>query len=240
MKTSAHEMRRTTRRIGSGALLCALFAACSGPPAVPVQPTWADVQPILRGQCDGCHGSNAKQTGSSYRLDLYEVNGGVCGDAALAIEPGVLLAGFPTVPDLIRSDIVAAAGAPRPRMPPAPAPALPDWQLQTLERWVTSPVKGPAPSQNRAPTISTNGLPAMADETLTFTASLEDADGDPVIGVIEVAGYAFLMNRGGSFAVDFDSSSWPAGVVRPTAVLCDGWTKATYDLGPLEITHAHH
>jgi len=212
--------------------------ACSGPPAIPTAPTWADVQPILRGQCDGCHGSTAKQTGSSYRLDFYETSPSVCGDASLAIDNSVLLAGFPSVAAQIRTDIEAHDGAPRPRMPPAPAPALPDWQLQTIERWVTSPVKGPSPSGNRAPTIMTSGLPAAADGTLSFTATLADPDGDPVIGVIEVAGFAFLMNRPGSFAVSFDTHDWPAGSQRPTAVVCDGWTKATYDLGPLLIQHS--
>lgn len=229
---------KTTLRPSLLAGLCLLAApACSGPPAIPAAPTWADVQPILRGQCDGCHGSTAKQTGSSYRLDLYEASSTVCGDASLAIDNTVLLAGYPQVPPQIRMDIVHPSGGGPPRMPPAPAPALPDWQLTTLDRWITSPVKGPAPTDNHAPTISTSQLPASADHDFAFTAVLDDQDGDPVIGVIEVAGFAFLMNRPGSFAVDFDSSAWPAGTLRPVAVLCDGWTKATYDLGPVQIKH---
>jgi hypothetical protein len=220
------------------ACLCLLATpACSGPPAIPAAPTWADVQPILRGQCDGCHGSTAKDTGSSYRLDLYEASSSVCGEASLAIDSSVLLAGFPSVPGLIRTDILPPHGGGPPRMPPAPAPALPDWQITTLDRWITAPVKGPAPAANRAPTISTSQLPATADRTFSFTAVLDDPDGDPVIGVIEVAGLAFLMNRPGSFAVAFDSSAWPTGTLRPVAVLCDGWTKATYDLGPVQVKH---
>ena len=211
--------------------------ACSGPPSIPASPTWSDVQPILRGQCDGCHGSTAKQTGSSYRLDLYEASSSVCGDASLAIDNTVLLAGYPQVPPQIRMDITHPSTGGPPRMPPAPAPALPDWQLTTLDRWITSPVKGSAPSGNHAPTISTSQLPAAADHDFSFTAVLDDQDGDPVIGVIEIAGFAFLMNRPGSFAVEFDSSAWPAGTLRPKAVLCDGWTNATYDLGPVQIKH---
>ena len=53
----------------------------------------------------------------------------------------------------------------------------------------------------------------------------------------EVNGFGFLMNRTGSFAVDFDSSSWPAGPQDVTAVLCDGWTNTRIDLGTVQIKH---
>jgi hypothetical protein len=212
-------------------------AACSPTPIVPAQPTWADVEPIVRGECAGCHGSTAKDTGNSYRLDFYEISTAICGDAALALDSGVLLAGTPSVPAQISTDIEVAKGARWPKMPPLPSPALADWEKLTLERWAKAPTKGPPPAGNRVPTITTSKLPAVANGTFSFTAIVDDPDGDPVVGVIEVGGEAFLMNRPGSFAVKIDSSSWPAGTVRPVAVLCDGWAKATYDLGPVQIQH---
>jgi len=210
---------------------------CSPTQTVATQPTWADVEPIVSGACASCHGPTAKTTGSSYRLDFYEMSTALCGDAALALDTGVVLAGTPSVPVLMASDLEVATGARWPKMPPLPGPSLAGWELQTIERWAKSPVKGPPPAGNRAPTISTGKLPEVVNGTLSFTAVVDDPDGDPVMGVVEVAGLAFLMNRPGAFAVDFDASSWPAGTVRPTAVLCDGWTKATYDLGPIQIQH---
>jgi mono/diheme cytochrome c family protein len=216
-------------------LLPLALVACSPTQVAPTQPTWADVEPIIAGECAGCHGPTAKTTGSSYRLDFYEMSTALCGDAALALDSGVVLAG--TVPAQIGTDIVVAKGARWPKMPPLPSPQLADWETQTLERWSMSPVKGPPPPNNHLPTITTSLLPATAKGTFSFTADVEDADGDPVLGVIEVGGYAFLMNRPGAFAVSFDASSWPAGTVRPQAVLCDGWANKTYDLGPVTIQH---
>jgi hypothetical protein len=217
----------------AGALLSG--AACSPEPVAPLQPTWADVAPIVRGQCAGCHGSTAKDTGQSYRLDFYEMSPTVCGDAALAMDPGLVLASSASA--LMGSDIQVASGARFPKMPPLPAPALADWEITTIERWSKSPAKGPPPPTNHPPTITTGKIAATADATLSFTAIVDDPDGDPVVGVVEVNGLAFLMNRPGSFAVSFDSSSWPAGTVRPQAVLCDGWVQKTYDLGPITVKH---
>ena len=94
------------------------------------------------------------------------------------------------------------------------------------------------PSVTSRPTIRrSSGLPATADRTLAFTAVLEDPDGDAALGVIEAGGVAFLMNRAGAFAVRLDASGWPEGPIHPSAVVCDGWTKRTIDLGPVEIRH---
>ncbi len=122
-------------------------------------------------------------------------------------------------------------------MPPLPSPSLSDVELETLQRWNAAPVKGPPPPDNVPPTVEVSGLAAVADATLAFTAVLNDPNGDSVIGVIRVGAQAFLMNRPGSFSVQIDASAWPAGLVRPSAVLCDGWTNASYDLGPVLISH---
>jgi hypothetical protein len=94
------------------------------------------------------------------------------------------------------------------------------------------------PVDNHAPTIQVSQFPFIADKQVAFTAILDDADGDAVVGALKVGDTAqFLMDRPGSFAVSLDSSKWPAGTQEVTVVLCDGWAPATYDLGPIQIKH---
>jgi hypothetical protein len=210
---------------------------CSSPPAEPQNPTWADTAPILRGECNSCHGWTAQDTGGGFRFDFFDASRATCGDASLALDPNVILAGSSLAATQIETDLVTQNGARWPRMPPQPSPALPDWERDTISRWAAQPVKGPPPTGNRPPSVTVVGYPAVAGTELSFTAILDDPDGDSSIGVIEVNGFAFLMNRPGSFAVRFDSSTWPAGSQPVSAVLCDGWTSASYDLGPVEIKH---
>jgi hypothetical protein len=229
-------------------LLAILVAGC-GERSIPAHPAWADVAPIVRGDCVGCHGWTASDrppnadgfhppnTGGGVRLDFYEVTEAVCGDAALAMDPNVPLAGSAGIAAQVRADLVVQNGAQAPRMPPEPYPALESWELETIERWASNPVKGPPPSGNRPPTIAINQLPSTADQQLAFTAILDDPDGDSVVGVIEVPGFDLLMNRPGAFDVVFDSSGWPPGPVYPIAVLCDGWTSTTIELGPIVVEH---
>ncbi|HZL17455.1 MAG TPA: hypothetical protein VFG23_06890 [Polyangia bacterium] len=234
-------MRVGLRTALSRALLLSpwLVAAvgCNSTPAEPQNPAWADVAPIFRGECDSCHGWTAPTTGAGYRFDFFDATEGVCGDAALAMESGVVLAGSPLAGPQIQTDLLVQKGARWPRMPPQPSPALPDWERDTLERWAAQPIKGPSPPGNRAPNISIAGYPATADDQLSFTAIIDDPDGDSTIGVIEVNGLAFLMGRPGSFDVQFDSSIWPAGPQDVSAVLCDGWSSATIALGSVQIRH---
>lgn len=230
------------------AILAVLLTGCSSP-AVPAHPAWADVAPIVRGNCVGCHGWTASDrppnaagvhppnTGGGLRLDFYDVTEAVCGDAAAAIDPTVPLAGSGGIPPEIGADLVVQPGAQVPRMPPEPYPSLESWEIETIERWTSDPVKGPPPPSNRPPTIAINQLPSTVDQQLAFTAILDDPDGDSVIGVVEVPGLELLMNRPGSFDVAFDSSAWPPGPLYPVAVLCDGWTSTTVELGPIVVQH---
>jgi hypothetical protein len=211
---------------------------CTSTPVEPEMPAWADVAPIFRGECNGCHGWNSAQTGGGFRFDFFDVTQKTCGDAALALSLGTVLAGSPLATPLIKSDVATQPGLMWPRMPPQPSPALPDWERDTIERWAAKPLMGVAPSGNRPPTIVASNYPLTANGQLSFTAVIDDPDGDSVLGVIEANGFAFLMNRPGSFQVSFDSSTWPAGSTAVTAVLCDGWTTPTsYPLDPVQIKH---
>jgi hypothetical protein len=220
-------------------MLVLALAACgctmqAGAPPVPAQPTWADVEPIVSGECSSCHGSSANADGLGYRLDFYDMTEDTCGDAAAALGTAPPLAASWAMK--IGQDVTPSVGG-RAKMPPLPGTPLADWERETLQRWANQPVKGPPPAGNHAPVIMVSQMPSTVDKELDFTAVLDDADGDSVVGAIEIADVRFLMNRSGSFGVAIDSSAWPAGTQRMKAVLCDGWQSVTVDLGPIQISH---
>lgn len=218
--------------------LMGVASGCAPTRVVQPEPSWADVAPIFRGQCNGCHGWTAKETGGSYRFDFFDMTADVCGDAALALGQGLILAGSGLASGQIPKDVqIQQTGWAR--MPPPPSPALPDWERQTLENWAALPMKGSMPPGNRPPTLEISQYPSTADTSLAFTAVLSDPDDDAALGVVEVNGLAFLMDRTGSFNVTFDSSTWPAGPQNLRVVLCDGWTKSAYAFNvPVQIAHA--
>lgn len=212
-----------------------LVPACEPPPDVVRNPTWAEVEPILRGACNHCHGSTARVTGANgqvaYRLDFYDV--AACGDAAPAMTfPALAHASAAS----IRSALTVPPQAERPRMPPAPAQPLLDWQRETLLRWANNPVKGAPPGDNRPPHIRAQRLPAVIDNELRFTAVLEDPNGESVIGVIRVADKLYKMDRSGAFAVVLDASSWDVGDHAISATLCDSWGSVSYELGAVRVS----
>jgi hypothetical protein len=222
----------------AASLLGATTWACEPAPSAPLNPTWADVEPILRGECNHCHGGSARTTGALgnavYRFDFYDTTPDVCGEAMVAMDvPALARAAAP----LIRSDVTAMPGVPRPKMPPAPAAVLQDWQQQTLQRWAERPVKGPPPADNRPARVEVRRFPATADRQLNFVAVLSDPDGQSAIGVIKVRDVVYKMDRPGSFAVALDTAAWPAGNHPVTAVVCDGWTSAQYEVGQVAIRH---
>jgi hypothetical protein len=217
----------------------ALASGCAPSPEVPAHPTWVDVEPILRGQCTGCHGPTAAVTGSTtsavYRLDFYEVNADVCGPAAAAMT----LTNFAKAwAPLIKSDITVPPACTRARMPPAPALGLEDWETTTLLRWTDHPDKGDPQRNDTLPDIHLSASSAIADKTLSFTAIIDDPDGDPAIGVLNIGNLVFKMDHPGAFSATIDTSSWPNGPQPISATVCDGWKYFTYtDLGNVQIKH---
>jgi hypothetical protein len=213
-----------------------LSPACQAPPEAPAHPTWADVAPILQGECNHCHGATARTTGSLgaavYRFDFFDMNDTVCGEAAAAMElPALAFASA----KLIKTDTTVPSYG-RPRMPPAPAAVLQDWERETLARWADQPVKGPPPTGNRRPRIDVNRLdPSAAKGQLSFIATVDDPDADSVIGVVQVGDRVFKMDHAGTFSVKLDLTGMPAGAQRLSAVLCDGWGNTAIDLGPIQI-----
>jgi hypothetical protein len=215
------------------------LSACQAPPEAPEHPTWADVAPILQGQCNHCHGSTARTTGALgpavYRFDFFDVNDVVCGQAASAMDVPALA--FASAKQ-IKTDVTPPTIG-RPRMPPAPATPLAKWEQETLSRWADQPVKGPPPLGNRRPRIEINQLSSTATSaSLSFIATVNDPDADSVIGIVQIGDRVFKMDHAGSFAVKLDLTGMPAGQQRLNAVLCDGWGNTDYDLGPIQIKSA--
>lgn len=215
-----------------------LCVACEPAPQAPPDPTWADVEPILRGSCNHCHGATATQTGStidgqSYRLDFFDMTAAVCGDAARALPSATLAAAWAP---LIAAAITPPTSGGRARMPPAPADELRQWERETLLRWAMAPARGLPPARNARPDIHIRGGAAMVNQRLELDVVVDDADGEPVVGVLEVGPAVLTMDRPGSFHVDLDASTWPVGAQRARATLCDGWGSFSYELGTVTVS----
>ncbi len=217
--------------LGFGALGC-------GGPSVPVEPTWADVRPIVAGECAGCHGASATPHGGGYRFDFYDMTTEVCGDAVAGIGADKPMA--QAFAEQIWEDISTPADRPdaRPKMPPPPAPYLADWEWQTVRAWLDGgAVRGEAPAGNRPPEIRLLGG-TTADRSFEVSVVVRDPDGDPVVGVLKLADAVLRMDSSGSFSTRLDTSAWLAGEVSASAVLCDGWSNLTVPLGTITIIHA--
>jgi len=223
------------------------IAGCSSR-AAPEKPTWVDVEPILRGECVSCHGGNAPTAGSvqglAYRIDLFDLTTDVCGEAAAAVDSSKLFGGAYALGNAQRiADAITidpAKPAPRPLMPPLPAPALEQWEWETILRWAAespTPLKGDAPIDNRAPVVRVLELDNHVDKILHLSLVLEDPDGSAAVGIITIGSFVLKMDRPGAFVADVDASPWPEGPMALDAVLCDGWTRANYSLGPVMVSH---
>src|SRR5262249_21685782 len=138
--------------------LALLPAACD--PSVPDNPTWANVEPILRGACTDCHGATADQAGRSadfgtvYRFDFYSVTPEICREAAQALGQDMMASGWA---QLIGGSVTPPPTGGQARMPPSPGPALEDWERDTLIRWAAEgmpPMRGSQPPGNRLPQIA--------------------------------------------------------------------------------------
>ena len=217
-----------------------LPAAC-GAPLPPPEPTWADVEPILRANCNHCHGATAEHTGSAggvmYRFDFYDLDPAICGEAATAMPAGAAGAPLPlgrSWATLMKSALTATEGT-RPRMPPAPAATLSGWQRETLVRWADQLApRGKPPEDNKPATIQLS-LEKPRGDRLSLHGQLQDPDGEPVLGVVRVGTTELRLDRSGAFRREIDVGGWADGSYPVSAVLCDGWVQSRPPLAPLSI-----
>jgi hypothetical protein len=227
--------RRTALHVAALGLLA--LSACESHP-VPENPTWVDVEPILRARCLQCHGGSASLTASldniTYRFDFFDVTAAVCGEAASAVQLPSFAAGWS---GSIARDITSADGFIRPRMPPLPATTLADWEWQTLLRWTAHPEKGAIPEGNRPPTCRITNATRIVDAELDLGVVVEDPDGESAIGILTIGDTRITLDRPGAFLAAIDTSAWAEGEVPVSVALCDGWNSATYGLGSFTIQH---
>ena len=226
--------RIVAKLIAVGSLLGCV--ACSPPEAVK-DPTWADVYPILQGQCLGCHGSSAAKDGGSFRFDFLNASA-TCKQEA----EDDLAAGFLPPPSFmaaraqILADIRPYAEGLRPKMPPEPARLLEEWQTKTLENFIVKLNKlppadavpmalGPLPKDAQAPRISATYVRAGNELTVNYVVA--DDNADPVIGKLRIGGrLSHAITSTGNGQAVFNLAGVPAPFTLD-ARLCDGWAIRT-------------
>ena len=237
------KMPNTTRV--SSAVLAIVLVGCGGQ-AAPSKPTWeAEVFPILQGRCLGCHGSTAASTGGgSFRFDFFDTSKcgkdfDFAGSAGFGLRQTILADVVPQ--EVTEGDKVKKTF--RPRMPPAPANLLEDWEVQTLRNWAKyadkdkEKARGGEGRRNRDPKIRiTSELPSSVGDSLNVSYVIEDADDDPVIGILRLGDKEIELNgqRGGE--VTFEDIGGDSGdELTISADLCDGWERVNVeDLGTVE------
>jgi len=222
-------------RLGAALATGGLAIASCGEHPVSQNPTWADVEPILRGTCTQCHGADANKAGMTYRFDFYEMTPDVCGDAAAALNGQLMAHGLATQ---IGQDVTPPGSGWRPKMPPAPTHPLADWERETVQRWALMPERGEPKGTNRRPVIQVDATSGVVDKSLPFSAIVSDPDGESVVGVLKIGDQTLVMDRPGLFSTTLDTSKWTEGVQPISATLCDGWNSITYQLGNVQISHA--
>jgi len=222
-------------RVAAALVTAGLATASCADHVVPQNPTWTDVEPILRGTCTQCHGADANLAGMTYRFDFYDMTTDVCGDAALALDGQLLAHGLAAQ---IGQDITPPGSGWRPKMPPAPSHPLADWERETVQRWAMMPQRGVPKGSNRQPVIQLDAMSGVVDKTLPFSAIVSDPDGESVVGVLKIGDQTLVMDRPGLFSTALDTSKWAEGIQPVSATLCDGWNNITYQLGNVRIGHA--
>jgi hypothetical protein len=205
------------------------LAACET--HVAEHPTWADVEPILRGNCTSCHGANPA-AGGGVRFDFFALDEQVCGDAARAIDAPHMAH---ELAPLIAAAITPSGG--RARMPPAPAPDISDGERETLLRWAADPQLG-MPRNNHKPAIALpDPLASNVDDHLDLTLIVDDPDGESVVGVLQLGPQTRRLDGPGAFHLTVSTASWSTGRYPATATLCDGWAPVSYALPEIVVVH---
>src|SRR5262249_50049031 len=120
---SPRDRRSVTLLVRFVACAALVGAAACGTDDPPENPTWSDVQPILRAECGSCHASTAAVTGMGYRFDFYDMSSDPCGDAGAVLANVSLARGQK---ENIAKAITSTDPDVRPIMPPLPAPYLTD------------------------------------------------------------------------------------------------------------------
>ncbi len=198
------------------------IASCGGDRSVPAEPTWfEDVEPILRGNCLHCHGSEAEKI-TGIRFDVY--------DTADPSYAGLDVAAFQVIGARTEAENMSfsarlshpeAPGA----MPPLPAPRLSQRDVDVIVLWETNPIRGTR-TGNHVPT-ATLIASSSHDDKIDVSVLVADGDRDQVLGQLTYGMAVLPLPRTGAHHLTFDA----AGAQDLSATLSDGQDAVTVPLG---------
>lgn len=217
--------------------LATLVGACT--PDVPANPSFqTDVLPILAANCVRCHGFPPQNAPREFRLDSFSdvaitdgtpAGMGVCGDDPT--DPGVeiVICGAASA----ASDIpVRIADDHPPRFP------LDDFQIETLENWARTAVRGSPRATNAEPTLVIEST-ARAGTIMTVRVRVEDADRDLVVGTLRamVGGRDRLVGavRSGTLDLAWETIGISPGSYPLVASLDDGADLHVLAIGTITV-----
>lgn len=198
----------------------------------PESPTWIDdVAPILRANCVRCHSAPTLSDAPTYfRLDMYDditvPDGDDNGDA-----PDLIKSGAPGVA------IEIATRVEEKRMPPRFP--LTDRQIEILTTWYEDDMPRGERPDNAEPTLDLIDDLEVASGRLVGEYTIEDADGDLVVGVLFArlggADQVPVQLDLGSGRGTIRSDRLAAGTHDVYVELHDGVDIFTVELGSVEV-----
>jgi hypothetical protein len=199
-----------------------VLAGCRGEDPIPIKPTWNDVQPILRGNCFSCHGSqphpgDPRVNPVALRWDVFDPSEAM---TALGLTNlGDNIAGASIGVAMYLPDPKPPAGPNqfgRAFMPPPPADTLSDRDIAVLQRWSDAKFPKGSRPENQKPTVTWLTRPTVFE--------VQDADLDQVLGKLTCGTTVTPLTRSGGWTL-------PAGSAPPCqVVLYDGWDTVTTTL----------
>jgi hypothetical protein len=224
---------KTSIRFSLLVALASGWTACEAPPVVPKEPTWVDVEPIFRGQCNHCHGRTADVTGGTFRLDVFDSSDARCGEVASTMKSpidGSFWANRAVV------SVKPDEGA-RPRMPPSPASTLEDWEVEMLTKYTASKEKLKDNKANKKPTITLMGkLPDDVDNELEVNVIAGDPDDHGVVGFLKLGDEVVDLPGPGLHTVKFNTSMVMDGdELTLRGGVCDSWANTVRNLGTVTV-----
>jgi hypothetical protein len=211
------------------AFVVAIVAGCT--PEVPAEPSFQqDVMPILAANCVRCHGDPAiGGAPRAFRLDAFD---------DVAIAEGEPVCGETTTCGAASYASLIAARVRDERAPMPPRFPLDDWQIETLERWAASPVRGAPREPNAVPVVVVEGY-AQVGALVTLRVRVDDPDGDLVAGTLRArVGTADRLVgalRTGTSEVVWDATGIALGAHALTAAVDDGAQVHTIQLGTVDV-----
>lgn len=218
-------------------VLAHAFSAGACTDEAPAEPTWTDVSPVLAAHCIRCHGAPALGAApATFRLDRYD-------DLVTLAPDGTQrrVLGAAAMAEWIADR--AADGSMPPRFP------LAQHDRDLLDNWFANrapdgdggpplPLRGPAPSQNRPPSLAVTASPD--ERGLRLVYELRDPDRDRVTGQLTAqrAGAAPIPLgelHAGRGALLLDTALLPAGRYELEATLDDGPGPQRRNAGALDV-----